>query len=67
MSIYIGISTLVMSLLPHDVLITSDKPLIDGIETVLGPIGGKLLAALGLVSLLAVSYTHLTLPTMAVV
>ena len=41
-----------MSLLPHDVLITSDKPLIDGIETVLGPIGGKLLAALGLVSLL---------------
>ena len=52
LSIYIGISTLVMSLLPHDVLITSDKPLIDGIETVLGPIGGKLLAALGLVSLL---------------
>ncbi|MGM9929269.1 MAG: amino acid permease, partial [Bacillus sp. (in: firmicutes)] len=52
MAIYIGISTLVMGLLPHEVLINSDKPLIDGIETVLGPIGGKLLAALGLISLL---------------
>lgn len=50
--IYIGISTLVMGLLPQDVLVTSEKPLIDAIETVLGPIGGKLLAGLGLISLI---------------
>ncbi|MEH6941253.1 amino acid permease [Bacillus sp. JJ722] len=52
LAIYIGISTLVMGLLPQDVLVTSEKPLIDAIETVLGPIGGKLLAALGLISLI---------------
>lgn len=50
--IYIGISTLVMGMLSQDVLIHSEKPLIDAIETVLGPIGGKLLAAIGLISLL---------------
>ena len=52
LAIYIGISTLVMGLLPQEVLMTSEKPLIDAIETVLGPIGGKLLAALGLISLI---------------
>ena len=52
MAIYIGISVLVMGLLPKEQLIASDKPLIDAIITVLGPIGGQLLAALGLVSLL---------------
>ncbi len=52
LAIYIGISTLVMGLLPKEVLVTSDKPLIDAITTVLGPIGGSLLALLGLVSLL---------------
>ncbi|MET1014064.1 MAG: amino acid permease [Paenisporosarcina sp.] len=49
--IYVGISTLVLGMLNHDVLVASDKPLIDAITTVLGPIGGKILAAIGLISL----------------
>jgi arginine:ornithine antiporter / lysine permease len=49
--IYIGISTLVMGMLDQNTLINSDKPLIDAIQTVLGPIGGKVLAGLGLISL----------------
>ncbi|WP_433742412.1 amino acid permease [Falsibacillus pallidus] len=52
LGIYIGISTLVMGLLNHSELVHSDKPLIDAISSVTGPIGGKLLAALGLISLL---------------
>jgi len=51
LAIYIGISTLVMGLLSQDELISSQKPLIDAIEVVLGPIGGKILAAIGLISL----------------
>lgn len=51
LSIYIGISLLVMGMLPQEALIHSDKPLIDAIETVLGPIGAKMLAGLGLISL----------------
>jgi arginine:ornithine antiporter / lysine permease len=50
-AIYIGISTLVMGMLSQDALIHSDKPLIDAIATVLGPIGGKVLAFVGLISL----------------
>ena len=49
--IYIGISILTMGMLDQNTLIHSDKPLIDAIEIVLGPIGGKLLAAVGLISL----------------
>jgi arginine:ornithine antiporter / lysine permease len=52
LAIYIGISTLVMGLLTQETLIQSEKPLIDAIETVLGPIGGKILAGVGLISLL---------------
>jgi arginine:ornithine antiporter / lysine permease len=52
LAIYIGISTLVMGMLTQDTLIHSEKPLIDAIETVLGPIGGKILAGIGLISLL---------------
>lgn len=52
LGIYIGISVLVMGLLPQEQLVNSDKPLIDAIVTVMGPIGGKLLAALGMISLL---------------
>ncbi|HLO12492.1 MAG TPA: amino acid permease [Pseudoneobacillus sp.] len=52
LAIYIGISTLVMGMLTQDTLIASEKPLIDAIQTVLGPIGGKVLAAIGLVSLI---------------
>jgi arginine:ornithine antiporter/lysine permease len=52
LAIYIGISMLVMGMLSQDALIASDKPLIDAIETVLGPIGGKILAAVGLISLI---------------
>lgn len=52
LAIYIGISTLVMGLLPKEALIASDKPLIDAIVTVLGPVGGQMLAGLGLISLL---------------
>ncbi|MEO2073818.1 MAG: amino acid permease [Bacillus sp. (in: firmicutes)] len=51
LGIYVGISTLVMGMLDQNTLIHSDKPLIDAISTVLGPIGGKILAAVGLISL----------------
>jgi len=51
LAIYIGISTLVMGILSQDQLIASQKPLIDAIEAVLGPIAGKVLAAVGLISL----------------
>jgi arginine:ornithine antiporter / lysine permease len=49
--IYIGISMLVMGMLDQKTLIASEKPLIDAIETVLGPLGGQILAVLGLISL----------------
>jgi arginine:ornithine antiporter / lysine permease len=51
LAIYIGISTLTMGMLTQNALIHSDKPLIDAIATVMGPIGGKVLAAVGLISL----------------
>lgn len=51
LAIYIGISTLVMGILTQDQLVASQKPLIDAIESVLGPIAGKVLAAIGLISL----------------
>lgn len=51
LTLYIGISLLVMGMLNQETLIQSEKPLIDAIETVLGPIGAKLLAGLGLISL----------------
>ncbi|MWV42794.1 amino acid permease [Paenibacillus sp. HJL G12] len=50
--LYVGISILTMGLLTQDQLMASQNPLVDGITTVLGPIGGKLLAGLGLISLL---------------
>ncbi|MEH7178952.1 amino acid permease [Neobacillus vireti] len=49
--IYVGISTLVMGMLDQNSLISSEKPLIDAIQTVWGPAGGKVLAAIGLISL----------------
>ncbi|MGG1676927.1 amino acid permease [Neobacillus sp. NRS-1170] len=51
LAIYMGISTLVMGMLDQNTLIHSDKPLIDAIQTILGPIGGKVLAGIGLISL----------------
>ncbi|GKU83129.1 amino acid permease [Niallia sp. NCCP-28] len=51
LAIYIGISTLVMGVLSQDALISSQKPLIDAMESILGPVGGKVLAAVGLISL----------------
>lgn len=51
LAIYVGISVLVMGMLKQQMLIHSDKPLIDAIQTVTGPIGGKILAAVGLISL----------------
>ncbi|SFB11979.1 MULTISPECIES: amino acid permease [unclassified Bacillus (in: firmicutes)] len=51
LAIYMGISSLVMGMLSQDALIASDKPLIDAITVVTGPIGGQLLAGLGLISL----------------
>ncbi|WP_136605326.1 amino acid permease [Paenibacillus dokdonensis] len=50
--LYVGISILTMGLLTQDQLMASQNPLVDGISTVLGPIGGKLLAGLGLISLI---------------
>ncbi|WP_035020353.1 amino acid permease [Anoxybacillus flavithermus] len=52
LAIYIGISVLVMGLLKQEVLMQSEKPLVDAIGTVLGPIGAQLLAGLGLISLI---------------
>jgi arginine:ornithine antiporter / lysine permease len=51
LAIYMGISTLVMGILPQDQLIASEKPLVDALETILGSSGAYLLAGLGLVSL----------------
>ncbi|WP_163182984.1 amino acid permease [Neobacillus sedimentimangrovi] len=51
LGIYVGISVLVMGILDQKTLIHSEKPLIDAIETVIGPIGGQILAVLGLISL----------------
>lgn len=51
LAIYVGISVLTMGMLDQNALIHSDKPLIDAIQTVLGPIGGKILAGIGLISL----------------
>lgn len=52
LAIYIGISVLVMGILPQEQLIQSEKPLVDAIETILGPVGAYLIASLGLISLL---------------
>ncbi|GGJ68816.1 arginine:ornithine antiporter/lysine permease [Anoxybacillus voinovskiensis] len=52
LAIYIGISVLVMGLLPQKQLIQSEKPLVDAIQTILGASGGYILAGLGLISLL---------------
>ena len=50
--LYVGISMLTMGLLTQEQLMASQNPLVDGISAVTGPIGGKLLAGLGLISLL---------------
>ncbi|WP_445613828.1 amino acid permease [Geobacillus sp. YF-1] len=52
LAIYIGISFLVMGVLPQEKLIQSEKPLVDAIVAIVGPIGGYVLAGLGLISLL---------------
>jgi arginine:ornithine antiporter / lysine permease len=52
LSLYIGISILVMGMLPQEQLIRSEKPLVDAISIVLGPVGAYLLAGLGLISLI---------------
>ncbi|MCL6570574.1 MAG: amino acid permease [Bacillus sp. (in: Bacteria)] len=51
LGLYIGISTLVMGMLDQNTLIHSEKPLIDAIQSVLGPMAGKILAGIGLISL----------------
>lgn len=51
LAIYMGISTLVMGMLDQNTLIHSDKPMIDAIQSVLGPLSGKVLAGIGLISL----------------
>ncbi|GGA29786.1 amino acid permease [Paenibacillus physcomitrellae] len=50
--LYVGISLLTMGLLTQEQLIASQNPLVDGISAVLGSVGGKWLAGLGLISLL---------------
>jgi arginine:ornithine antiporter/lysine permease len=51
LGLYIGISTLAMGMLDQNTLMHSEKPLIDAIQTVLGPMAGKILAGIGLISL----------------
>lgn len=41
-----------MGMMDQNALIQSDKPLIDAIQTVLGPVAGKILAGMGLISLI---------------
>jgi len=50
--LYVGISILTMGLLPKEQLMQSQNPLVDAMTAVLGPYGGYLLAALGLISLI---------------
>lgn len=50
--LYVGITLLVMGILPQDQLIHSEKPLVDAVEIILGPVGAYLLSGLGLISLL---------------
>ncbi|WP_172196457.1 amino acid permease [Saccharibacillus qingshengii] len=50
--LYVGISILTMGLLPKEQLMQSQNPLVDAMAAVLGPYGGYLLAALGLISLI---------------
>ncbi|MDM5338279.1 amino acid permease [Fictibacillus enclensis] len=49
--IYIGITVLVMGTLPQKELIHSQKPLVDALESVIGPSGSSIMAILGLISL----------------
>lgn len=50
--IYIGITVLVMGALPQAQLMKADKPLVDALAAAIGPAGGYLMAALGLICLL---------------
>ncbi|NGZ74349.1 amino acid permease [Saccharibacillus alkalitolerans] len=50
--LYVGISILTMGLLSKERLTQSQNPLVDAMTEVLGPYGGYLLAALGLISLI---------------
>ncbi|MEW4372254.1 amino acid permease [Paenibacillus kandeliae] len=52
LALYVGISILTMGLLPGDQLQQSQNPLVDAMAAVMGPIGGYLLAGLGLISLI---------------
>lgn len=52
LGLYVGITLLVMGVLPQDQLIHSEKPLVDAFEVTLGPVGAYLLSGLGLISLL---------------
>lgn len=51
LTIYMGISALVMGTLPHDQLVLSGKPLVDALSHVIGESGSYLMAGLGLISL----------------
>ena len=53
--IYIGITLLVMGALPQQMLIQSEKPLVDALSSVVGQSGTYIMAALGLVSMLGAS------------
>ncbi|WP_433744357.1 amino acid permease [Falsibacillus pallidus] len=49
--IYLVITVLVMGALSHGKLIKSQKPLVDALESAIGPSGGYILAALAVISL----------------
>jgi arginine:ornithine antiporter / lysine permease len=49
--IYIGITVLVMGALPQAQLMKANKPLVDALAAAIGPAGGYLMAALGLICL----------------
>jgi arginine:ornithine antiporter/lysine permease len=49
--IYVGITFLVMGVLPHDQLVKADKPLVDALSVVLGSAGSYVMAILALICL----------------
>ncbi|MGM7722649.1 amino acid permease [Metabacillus sp. Hm71] len=52
LTIYIGITLLIMGVLPQEVLKASDKPFVDALSVMIGDMGATVMAILAIVSLL---------------
>lgn len=51
LALYLSITLLVMGTLPQNELVQSQKPLVDALETAIGPSGSMVMAILGVISL----------------